>query len=201
MAKLALNKSTLNHENQRLKSFRQFVPALDLKRKQILAARMKSRRVLEQLQQDEDLINASVAEQIPMLAQTRLDLNSLIRIQRVEHQLDNLVGIELPRVARVELDRAQYSRLAMPQWVDRAVDLMGQMLELKVLQQVERVRLERLEAALQKTTQRLNLFDKVLIPRTESNIRRIRIALSDAERAGVVRAKIAKGKRARVALR
>ncbi|GAB0153165.1 V-type ATP synthase subunit D [Marinobacterium sp. BA1] len=200
MAKLALNKSTLNHENQRLKSFRQFVPALDLKRKQILAARMKSRRVLEQLQQDEDLINASVAEQIPMLAQTRLDLNSLIRIQRVEHQLDNLVGIELPRVARVELDRAQYSRLAMPQWVDRAVDLMGQMLELKVLQQVERVRLERLEAALQKTTQRLNLFDKVLIPRTESNIRRIRIALSDAERAGVVRAKIAKGKRARVAL-
>ena len=201
MAKLALNKSTLNHENQRLKSFRQFVPALDLKRKQILAARMKSRRVLEQLQQDEHQINASVAEQIPMLAQTRLDLNSLIRIQRVEHQLDNLVGIELPRVARVELDRAQYSRLAMPQWVDRAVDLMGQMLELKVLQQVERVRLERLEEALQKTTQRLNLFDKVLIPRTESNIRRIRIALSDAERAGVVRAKIAKGKRARVALR
>ncbi|QSR33749.1 V-type ATP synthase subunit D [Marinobacterium iners] len=200
MAKLALNKSTLNHENQRLKSFRQFVPALDLKRKQILAARMKSRRVLEQLQQDEHQINASVAEQIPMLAQTRLDLNSLIRIQRVEHQLDNLVGIELPRVARVELDRAQYSRLAMPQWVDRAVDLMGQMLELKVLQQVERVRLERLEEALQKTTQRLNLFDKVLIPRTESNIRRIRIALSDAERAGVVRAKIAKGKRARVAL-
>ncbi|MGD9858430.1 MAG: V-type ATP synthase subunit D [Marinobacterium sp.] len=200
MGKLALNKSTLNHENQRLKSFRQFVPALDLKRKQILAARMKSRRVLEQLQQDEHQINVSVAEQIPMLAHTRLDLNSLIRIQRVEQQLDNLVGIELPRVARVELDRAQYSRLAMPQWVDRAVDLLSQMLELKVLQQVERVRLERLEAALQKTTQRLNLFDKVLIPRTESNIRRIRIALSDAERAGVVRAKIAKGKRARMAL-
>jgi V/A-type H+-transporting ATPase subunit D len=88
----------------------------------------------------------------------------------------------------------------MPQWVDRAIDLLGQMLELKVRQQIERVRLERLDEALQKTTQRLNLFDKVLIPRTESNIRRIRIALSDAERAGVVRAKIAKGKRARMAL-
>jgi V/A-type H+-transporting ATPase subunit D len=200
MAKLALNKSTLNHENQRLKSYRQFVPALDLKRKQILAARMKSRRVQEQLRQDEDRIGAQVAEQLPMLAKTRLDLNSLIRIERVEQRLDNLVGIELPRVEAVYLDRAQYSRLAMPQWVDRAVELLGQMLELKVRQQVEQVRLERLEAALQKTTQRLNLFDKVLIPRTESNIRRIRIALSDAERAGVVRAKIAKGKRARMAL-
>jgi V/A-type H+-transporting ATPase subunit D len=200
MAKLALNKSTLNHENQRLKSFRQFVPALDLKRKQILAARMKSRRVLEQLQQDEREIGAQVAEQLPMLANTRLDLNSLIRIERVEQRVDNLVGIELPRVEAIRLDRAQYSRLAMPQWVDRAVELLGQMLELKVRQQVEQVRLERLEAALQKTTQRLNLFDKVLIPRAESNIRRIRIALSDAERAGVVRAKIAKGKRARMAL-
>lgn len=200
MAKLALNKSTLNHENQRLKSFRQFVPALDLKRKQILAARMKSRRALEQLRQDEDRIGTQVAEQLPMLAKTRLDLNSLIRIERVERRVDNLVGIELPRVEAVQLDRAQYSRLAMPQWVDRAVELLGQMLELKVRQQVELVRLDRLEAALQKTTQRLNLFDKVLIPRAESNIRRIRIALSDAERAGVVRAKIAKGKRARMAL-
>lgn len=200
MAKLALNKSTLNHENQRLKSFRQFVPALDLKRKQILAARMKSRRELQQLQQDEREIGAQVAEQLPMLAKTRLDLNSLIRIERVEQRVDNLVGIELPRVEAVQLDRAQYSRLAMPQWVDRAVELLGQMLELKVRQQVELVRLDRLEAALQKTTQRLNLFDKVLIPRAESNIRRIRIALSDAERAGVVRAKIAKGKRARMAL-
>lgn len=200
MAKLALNKSTLNHENQRLKSFRQFVPALDLKRKQILAARMKSRRELQQLQQDEREIGAQVAEQLPMLAKTRLDLNSLIRIERVERRVDNLVGIELPRVEAVQLDRAQYSRLAMPQWVDRVVELLGQMLELKVRQQVELVRLDRLEAALQKTTQRLNLFDKVLIPRAESNIRRIRIALSDAERAGVVRAKIAKGKRARMAL-
>jgi len=200
MAKLALNKSTLNHENQRLKSFRQFVPALDLKRKQILAARMKSRRALEQLQQDERQISAQVAEQLPMLANTRLDLNSLIRIERVEQRLDNLVGIELPCVERVRLDRAQYSRLAMPQWVDRAVELLARMLELRVRQQVERIRLEKLETALQKTTQRLNLFDKVLIPRTESNIRRIRIALSDAERAGVVRAKIAKGKRARMAL-
>jgi V/A-type H+-transporting ATPase subunit D len=40
----------------------------------------------------------------------------------------------------------------------------------------------------------------VLIPRTRENIRRIGIALSDAERAAVVRAKIAKGKRAREGL-
>lgn len=198
MAKLALNKSTLNHENQRLKSFRQFVPALDLKRKQILAARMQSRRTIEQLSYESSNIESQVAQQLPMWAHTRLDLGALIRIAKVHQRVDNLVGIELPKVDSIELDRTQYSRIAMPQWIDSAVDLIGQMLELKIRLQVEQVGLERLDAALQKTTQRLNLFDKVLIPRAESNIRRIRIALSDAERSGVVRAKIAKSKRAKM---
>ncbi len=199
MSKLALNKSTLNHENQRLKSFRQFVPALDLKRKQILAARMTSRRALAEFEQQMQQVDTEVARQLPMLAGSQLDLGSLVQLRRVHQRTDNLVGIELPVVEQIEIDSRQYSRLALPPWVDILAARLQQMLELKVRHQVEQVRLERLEAALQKTTQRLNLFDKVLIPRTEANIRRIRIALSDAERAGVVRAKIAKNKRARMA--
>ena len=46
-------------------------------------------------------------------------------------------------------------------------------------------------------TQRFNLFDKVLIPRTRTNIRKISIYLADAERAGVVKSKIAKRKKER----
>lgn len=201
MSKLALNKSTLNHENQRLKAFRQFVPALDLKRKQILAARMKARRQLDDYAREMTQVRAEVARQLPMLAGSRLELGSLVQLRQVRQRRDNLVGIELPVVEAVEIDRREYSRLALPPWVDILVARLQQMLELSVRHQVEQERLQRLEAALQKTTQRLNLFDKVLIPRTEANIRRIRIALSDAERAGVVRAKIAKNKRARMALR
>ncbi|MBV0932389.1 V-type ATP synthase subunit D [Marinobacterium weihaiense] len=199
MAKLALNKSTLNHENQRLKSFRQFVPALDLKRKQILAARLKSRRALAEYAQQMEQVEAEVARQLPMLAGTSLDLSTLVQLRAVRQRQDNLVGIELPVIEAIEIDRREYSRLALPPWVDILAARLQQMLELNVYRQVEEVRLARLEDALQKTTQRLNLFDKVLIPRTEANIRRIRIALSDAERAGVVRAKIAKNKRARIA--
>lgn len=199
MSKLALNKSTLNHENQRLKSFRQFVPALDLKRKQILAARLKSRRALVDFERQMKQVEADVACQLPMLAGSQLELGTLVQLRGVRRRTDNLVGIELPVVEEVELDCREYSRLALPQWVDILVARLQQMLELKVRCQTEKVRLERLEAALQKTTQRLNLFDKVLIPRAEANIRRIRIALSDAERAGVVRAKLAKNKRARMA--
>jgi len=62
--------------------------------------------------------------------------------------------------------------------------------------QVEQERLRRLERAVKRVTQRVNLFDKVLIPRTRENIRRIHIHLADGERSAVVRAKLAKRKQA-----
>jgi V/A-type H+-transporting ATPase subunit D len=73
---------------------------------------------------------------------------------------------------------------------------MEQMLQLRLRIQVERRCLTLLDEAVRTITQRVNLFDKVLIPQARDNIRRIQIFLADGERAAVVRAKIAKGKRA-----
>jgi V/A-type H+-transporting ATPase subunit D len=56
-------------------------------------------------------------------------------------------------------------------------------------------RLELLASSAKVVSQRVNLFEKVLIPKTEANIQRIRVSLSDAERASIVRAKIAKGEK------
>ena len=70
------------------------------------------------------------------------------------------------------------------------------MLELCIQEQVLVRRLTLLTTAVNTITQRVNLFDKVLIPRTTANIKRIRINLSDEEMAAVVRSKIAKRNRA-----
>ena len=63
-------------------------------------------------------------------------------------------------------------------------------LEAEVLE--EQVRL--LEAELHATSQRVNLFEKVKIPETEENIRKISIYLADQQVNAVVRSKIAKRK-------
>ena len=54
----------------------------------------------------------------------------------------------------------------------------------------ERVRL--LEQAVRRITQRVNLFEKILIPTAKENIKKIQIYLADAERAAVVRSKLTK---------
>ena len=74
---------------------------------------------------------------------------------------------------------------------------------MEVLEGLMRLRAERLILEDQKrllgeelriTSQRVNLFEKVKIPECKENIRVIRIALGDAQTAGVARAKMAKGK-------
>jgi V/A-type H+-transporting ATPase subunit D len=59
-------------------------------------------------------------------------------------------------------------------------------------QEVHAERVRRLEKANRRITQRINLFQEILIPDTVKNIRRIRIVLGDAEMSAVVRSKIAK---------
>jgi V/A-type H+-transporting ATPase subunit D len=107
----------------------------------------------------------------------------------------NVMGTHLPRLEGVDLEVRDYGYLAKPHWVDRLVEALARMLELRVQLAVQARRAALLDEAVRKITQRVNLFEKVLIPRARENIRQIRIYLGDAERAAVVRSKIAKRKR------
>ena len=51
-----------------------------------------------------------------------------------------------------------------------------------------------LEKELREVSIRVNLFEKILIPRTQGNIKKIKVFLGDQELASVAQAKVAKGK-------
>ena len=81
-----------------------------------------------------------------------------------------------------------------PLWIDLAADRMEKALSLDLEADVldEQVRL--LSAELRTTTQRVNLFEKVMIPETKANIKKISVYLGDQQVAAVVRSKISKKK-------
>jgi len=197
MARLSLSKSSLSKQSKQLKTYERFLPSLDLKRKQLMAERAKARSRLAQTEQDIEELQRRVGDILPMLANHEVELQDLVRVTGVRLGRENVVGTRLPVLEGVDTRVRDYGLLAKPHWVDRVVRELQRMLALRLARQVEQRRLELLEVAVRKVTQRVNLFEKVLIPRTRENIRRIGIALSDAERAAVVRAKIAKGKRAK----
>ena len=200
MPRLTLSKASLSQEGTKLKTYERFLPSLDLKRRQLINERARAAAALTDTGRAIAELRERLRAELPMASDLEVDVTGLVSVAGVELGEDNLLGVRLPRLDRVVLDRRPYALLAKPEWVDRLAKLLAEMLELRVRIQVEQRRLSLLEDAVRTVTQRVNLFDKVLIPRARAHIRRIRIFLADGERAAVVRAKIAKAKRAREAL-
>ena len=196
MAKLSLNKAALHSESAKLKRYQQYLPSLELKRQKLVAERAKGWAQFEATQQRMADCRKHVAESLPMMAYRDIDLSELVIIKTLDVDTENIVGIQLPVLNRVELAQKPYSPYLKPHWTDAVVVQLSQMLELQCHHHIQQKRLDLLNAAVKKVTQKVNLFDKVLIPKTQHNIRKIRIFLSDAERADVVRSKLTKQLRA-----
>lgn len=196
MARFQLSKSSLAREAKSLRTYERFLPSLDLKRQQLTAERVKAAKVVAVTRKEIDSFREQAAQKLRMLANLDIDLTDLARVKKVELATENLVGTYLPTLSRIEVEVRPYALLAKPHWVDNAAAMLRDMMELHIRLQVEEQRLALLDAAVTTIAQRVNLFDKVLIPRAKSNIKRIKIYLSDGEMTAVVRSKIAKRKRA-----
>lgn len=195
--RLALNKNALKQQRDQLAMYRRFLPSLDLKRQQLLGAWKAAREELAGLQAETEKDLESLERICPLLGSPTVnteELSRLVRVRHVELDEENVVGTRVPVARQVEFERAAYSTLALPFWVDQLVDSLEQLARRRIALQVQEARVRRLEAASRKITQRVNLFEKVLIPTAEQNIKRIRVALSDEDRAAVVRSKLAKRK-------
>lgn len=199
MARIALSKSAQQRERQNLQMYQRFLPSLDLKRRQLMGEQTRAQEALSQAQIQVASLMSDIAGNIPMLANQGIDLEALVGIDSVQLGEENVLGVRLPVLEKVNTRVRDYSLMAKPHWVDAVADRLVQFLELKIQIQahVERVRL--LDHAIRRTTQRVNLFDKVLIPGARRHIKRIQIFLADTERAAVVRSKIAKRRNAQMA--
>jgi len=187
----------MQEERSQLKLYESTLPSLDLKRRQLTVELAKARQTYVETQQAVESLETSIGQQLPMLANPDIEITGLVEMTDFELGEENVVGVRLPVLARIHCTVADYSLLAKPAWVDVLVERLRDVAELRtqVLVDAERVRI--LEYQEKRVTQRVNLFDKILIPTAKSNIQRIQIFLGDAERAAVVRSKIAKRKQAK----
>jgi V/A-type H+-transporting ATPase subunit D len=194
MAGVKLSKSGLAEERARLDLCKRTLPSLDLKRRQLTVELTKARRAHQQAAAAVDALETRIGEELPMLANPEIEVRGLVKMTAFELDEENVVGVRLPLLRRVECEVADYSLLARPAWVDLVVDRLKEVAEerTRLLVLAERVRV--LEIHERRTTQRVNLFEQILIPTAKRNIQRIQIFLGDAERAAVVRSKLAKAK-------
>jgi V/A-type H+-transporting ATPase subunit D len=194
-----LNKGEMSRQREQLRLLERLLPSLDLKRRQLTVQREKERDALQAVEAERDALRQRIGRELPMLADSSVELTGLVQVVDVELTEQNVVAVRLPVLGEVRYATGHYSPLGRPFWVDIAVDRLRQACRLQLQAQIAAERLRRVEAAVLRVTQRVNLFERVLIPKARRTIAQIRLHLGEAERAAVVQAKLSKAKRSREA--
>ena len=154
MATIALSKSSLQQQRDRLRLFERFLPSLELKRQQLTAQYKKALQVLAEAEQGAEQASRSLPALLPVLGSVRMQLSGLIRIRRVDVAEEDVLGLRLPTLRAVEFDTADYSLLATPFWLDDLVACLKEVATYRLRLQVYRQRVVRMQGAVRRVTQR-----------------------------------------------
>ncbi|MBN2658718.1 MAG: V-type ATP synthase subunit D [Spirochaetales bacterium] len=192
MAKVKLTKNELKSQKDALKMFSRYLPTLILKKQQLQLEIRQVEMRQKEVQAKKDAINEEFKIWIGVFGEDVGIDGSLIKVKYVKTDTGNIAGVEIPVFVGAEFEPVSYDLFEKPLWVDKAVEKLQQFmlfdLELKVLDK----QVELLARELRTTSQRVNLFEKVKIPETKANIKKISVYLGDQQTAAVVRGKISK---------
>jgi V/A-type H+-transporting ATPase subunit D len=118
----------------------------------------------------------------------------MIQIERIETELENVAGVDVPIFKNLVFEPFEYSFFIKPIWVDIAYEELRKMVVEREKLKIIRNRIKLLSEELRQTSIKVNLFEKRMIPQCKENIRKIKIFLGDQEIAAICNAKIAKDK-------
>ena len=192
MAKLKLTKTELKKQKDMLKMFRRYLPTLILKKQQLQAEiRTKEIRIKELLDA-KDRLDEAFKLWIAVFGEKGIFTQDILKISKVKIATGNIAGVIIPLFEGAEFEVSSYDLARMPLWLDAAVERLKEVLLLDLEAQIVEEQRKRLDHELRITTQRVNLFEKIKIPETRGNIKKIQVYLGDQQTAAVVRGKIAK---------
>ena len=193
MAKIKRTKGELKAQQEQLRRYQRFLPTLQLKKQQLQSAVQETQHKRRQVQQRSDQLWQNLEPWIGLFAEDT-DLARRLSVQQVRYTTQNVAGLDVPAIDSIELTTSWPDPHDSPPWLDAGLEVLEQAVRLRVELTVLQRREHLLTQELRKTTQRVNLFEKIKIPECQENIRVIRIALGDLQTAAVTRAKLAKAK-------
>jgi V/A-type H+-transporting ATPase subunit D len=192
MAKIKLTKNELKKQKDSLKMYQRYLPTLMLKKQQ-LQAEIRSMEIrIKELRDEKERVDSIFKAWIAVFGEKGVFTPEILKITRIKTSQGNIAGVAIPIFEGAEFETALYDLVAMPLWLDLALERMKQVFLLDLEARVVEEQRKRLGHELRVTTQRVNLFEKIKIPETKSSIKKIQVYLGDQQTSAVVRGKIAK---------
>ena len=194
MASIKLTKNELKVQKDALKMYRRYLPTLTLKKQQLQVEIYAIRSKAAAVRKEREVLEKGFDDWIAVFSEQNAFPDHVVTVSNIRKGEGNIAGVTIPTFEGADFTRGDYDLYETPLWVDIAAYHMEKALSLDLEAEVLEEQVRLLEAELHATSQRVNLFEKVKIPETEENIRKISICLADQQVNAVVRSKIAKRK-------
>ena len=193
MSKVRLTKNELKKQKDSLKRYVQYLPALILKKQQLQSEILKIIRKREELKKQKAYEKAKIYEWVDVFNED-FAIEKYIQKKEIKSVVENISGIDIPVYKETIFDETEYDLYTTPLWADYGIEAIKRLVELNAEIEINFEQEKLVREELRITTQRVNLFEKVMIPESNKNIKKIQIYLGDMQTAAVVTGKIAKEK-------
>ncbi len=106
---------------------------------------------------------------------------NLVTVKEVKLSSKKIAGTKTPVLEDVDFDIKDFSLYNRPSWFLEGVELLESLARIAIEMEVFRKKMDLLDYARKKTTQKVNLYEKVQIPEYQNAINKIKRFLEDQE--------------------
>ncbi|MEI0592423.1 V-type ATP synthase subunit D [Brachyspira pilosicoli] len=105
----------------------------------------------------------------------------IVKIRNVNSEQKNIAGVKVSILTGIDFDIENVSMFNMPSWIRLAINMFELLMTLQIKIEMTEARLNALAYARKKTTQKVNLYEKVQIPEYKTAIIKIKRYMEDEE--------------------
>jgi V/A-type H+-transporting ATPase subunit D len=192
---MKFTKNELRDQQRRLNQLQKYLPTLQLKKAMLQLEVHEATQELNKVKGAYEQNYAFVGSYASLfLTPMGVELKDALKVVEVKKHYENIAGVEVPYFDDIVFEKMEYSLYVTPPWLDAAIEGLQRLTEAQVRITIAEEKKSALEAELRQVSIRVNLFEKILIPRALVNIKKIKVFLGDQQLAAVSRAKVAKEK-------
>ena len=176
--KFQYNKTSLQQQQKQLKMRERTLPTIKSKESALRLEVKKARREIDAL--NEQLEQGIQGYQDMVALWDEFD-PTLVSVTDVQLSTKKIAGVVVPVLDNIDYEVKPFSLFSRPSWFAQGVELLKALATLGIEAEFLNLKLEYLEYARRKTTQKVNLFEKVQIPGYKDAILKIKRYLEDEE--------------------
>ena len=176
--KFQYNKTSLQQLEKNLKMRQRTLPIIKSKE---TALRLEVKKCKEEADALERKLQEQIVGYESMYALWGEFDASLVSLKDVELDVKKIAGVRVPILSAIRLEVKPFGLFSAPKWYFDGIKLLEGLAKTAVEREFVMAKLTLLDHARKKTTQKVNLFEKVQIPGFQEAVRKIKRFMEDEE--------------------